>query len=605
MNPTDLDVYAIPKDGYVAFDAMSLRQLIVKRLNDQNVFTDQNFIGSNLASVIDIISYSYHTLIYYLNKTSTESMFTESQLYENMNRIVKILDYSPIGFQTSTLTFSVSVQNFNQGARTIPRYTSINFNGAVYSINEDVTFIKTVPTVVEDLVEYSRLKLLYQGQYQEYPIYIATGELGETLIINTAGTLVDHHNIDVYVKGAKTGVWKKYYKTVNLYLEDGLSEKYEIRINSNKRYEIKFGNDVNGKRLLEDDKVAVYYIESSGNSGIVGADVTSSELRAYNTPQYNEIMKDINIEQLSYIENIELSYFTYKTISSSTLPKTAETAEEIRELAPALYRSQYRLVTASDYEVYVKANFSNLVTDIKVVNNWSYASGYLKYFYDNGITTPFITERALLNQVAYADSCNFNNVYIIIVPRATALSNYNFLLPAQKEFITTAIRGTKMTTTETTFIDPVYKAISFGVKDGTDVTQASDLDYYTLVVRKDPKSRANEDMILGDIIDCFAQYFDRASTRLGSTVSVRDLMQSIYNVNGVDTYKTVNNSTGASVDGLSFMVWNPVYPENDIYVTQNDIKLQYFEYPYFHNIDNLHNKIKVIPAYGSYEPVEY
>ena len=76
-----LDYSTISPNSYAAFDAMSLRSLIVERLNKQGVFTDQNYIGSNLASIIDIISYSFHTLMFYLNKTSTESMFTDCLLY--------------------------------------------------------------------------------------------------------------------------------------------------------------------------------------------------------------------------------------------------------------------------------------------------------------------------------------------------------------------------------------------------------------------------------------------------------------------------------------------------------------------------------------------
>jgi hypothetical protein len=39
--------YTLPKDSYIAFDALTLRQLILKRLNEQGIFTDQNYIGSN------------------------------------------------------------------------------------------------------------------------------------------------------------------------------------------------------------------------------------------------------------------------------------------------------------------------------------------------------------------------------------------------------------------------------------------------------------------------------------------------------------------------------------------------------------------------------
>lgn len=604
-NTTDSSVYNIPKDGYIAFDALSLRQLIVSRLNEQKIFTDQNFIGSNLASIIDIVAYSFHTLIYYLNKTSTESMFTESQLYENMNRIVKLLDYNPIGFQTSTLSISVSVSNLSQGIYAIPRYTTVNMNGVSYAFNEDIAVAKTVTGITEQLTELSRLKLLFQGQYQEYPQYIATGEGNEILILNTTDSKVDHFNIDVYVKSFQTGLWKQYYKTTNFYLEDGLAEKFEIRYNNNKRYEVKFGNDINGKSLKEGDVVAIYYLVSNGDNGVVGEEFTTSELRRYNTPQYDSILEAVNNEKLTYLNSNELPSFSIKNAASSTLPKDPETVEDIRQLAPAVYRSQYRLVTTKDYEVFVKANFTNLISDVKSVNNWSYASGYMKYFYDIGLNAPYTTDRALLNQVLYADSCNFNNVYLIIVPRATVNNNYNYLTPAQKELISSSMLSTKMATTETTFVDPVYKAVSFGVRSASADISAIDGDICKLVIRKSPNVRVNDNMIINDIVEFIKMSFNRVDTKLGQTINLRDINQGIKDIVGVDAVKTVREDTGESVEGVSFLIWNPSYPENDIQVTRNDVLMKYFEYPYFYDLENLHTRIQVNPSFGSFEQVEY
>ena len=64
--------YNLPIDAYASFDARSLRDLIVDRLNNNSdiSFTDQNYEGSNLNAIIDIIAYSYHTLLFYLNQTS-------------------------------------------------------------------------------------------------------------------------------------------------------------------------------------------------------------------------------------------------------------------------------------------------------------------------------------------------------------------------------------------------------------------------------------------------------------------------------------------------------------------------------------------------------
>ena len=95
---------------YLSFDASTVKQLIVDRLNEIGAFTDQNYEGSNISTIIDIVAYTFNVLMYYLNKTSTESMFSDSQIYENMNRVVKLLDYKPIGNQTSILSFF-----FNKG----------------------------------------------------------------------------------------------------------------------------------------------------------------------------------------------------------------------------------------------------------------------------------------------------------------------------------------------------------------------------------------------------------------------------------------------------------------------------------------------------------
>ena len=69
--------------------------------------------------------------------------------------------------------------------------------------------------------------------------------------------LIDHFNVNVYIKPVG-GTWKIWEETPSLYLEDADAEKYEIRLNENKNYEIKFGNDINGKKLEESSEVAIY-----------------------------------------------------------------------------------------------------------------------------------------------------------------------------------------------------------------------------------------------------------------------------------------------------------------------------------------------------------
>ena len=75
--------FNLPTNAYTGFDAQSLRDLIIDRINNDATinFTDQNFEGSNISALIDIIAYSYHTLLFYLNQTSSESNFNDGDLW--------------------------------------------------------------------------------------------------------------------------------------------------------------------------------------------------------------------------------------------------------------------------------------------------------------------------------------------------------------------------------------------------------------------------------------------------------------------------------------------------------------------------------------------
>ena len=599
--------FDIPKGGYVAFDALSLRELIINRLNEQKVFTDQNYLGSNLASIIDIISYSYHTLIYYLNKTSSESMFSEAQLYENINRIVKLIDYSPIGFQTSTLSFNCSAQNLIQGLYTIPRYSYVLTNAIPFSFNEDITFNKTT-SQTESLDELAQQKMLFQGYYQEYPLYTAAGDDNEIVILDTANEQVDHFNIDVYVKPKLTGKWEQFTKTTNLFLETGTSKKCEIRLNPNKRYEIKFGNGINGYKLEEGDLVALYYLRSFGASGVVGAGAfgTNTRLIRFDTIQYNQILNDLFEGNLRFLTNNESSALFFTNSVNSTPIQEAETVEQIRNSAPSSYKSQYRLVTTNDFETYVKSNFSNLISDVKCVNNWSYVSDYLGYFYNMGLKDPSKTERALFNQINYADSCNFNNVYLFVVPRS-ATQNLDYLTPSQKELISSSLQPVKIATVEPVFIDPVYKAVSLGITSSLQtLNPINDEELCRLQVIKRTSSRRNDESIKKDIVNIISNYFNRSRTSFGTVLDVRLLTQQILGVDGIETIFTVRTDDPTiRTEGLSIFTWNPIYPDNDKKVSINNVPLKFFEYPFFNNLSTLSTKIIISPVNNIFENPEY
>ena len=183
--PEEITQFDLPKNSYAAFDAQSMRDLIIDRLNNNSAttFTDQNYEGSNLNAIIDVIAYSFHTLLFYLNQTSSESMFSDSQLYENMNRIVKLIDYKPIGRQSSIVPMILkSTESLSTGYFTLPKFSFVTSNGITYSTTKDITFRKVNSGAIETLTPIDNT-LFFEGKYKEYE---------KNIIADNAKDYLDH-----------------------------------------------------------------------------------------------------------------------------------------------------------------------------------------------------------------------------------------------------------------------------------------------------------------------------------------------------------------------------------------------------------------------------
>lgn len=588
--------FPLPKDAYAAFDAISLRNLIIQRLNDQGTLTDQNYIGSNLASIIDIISFSFNTLIYYLNRTSSESTFTEAQLYENISRIVKLLDYKPIGYQTSTLAFSCSADNtFAKGIYTIPRYSYIMVGGIPFSFNEDISFSIPTSYTSTELSDLANKKLLYQGVFRENSIYTAAGDASEVITVNVSNAQVDHFNLDVYVYEPRQTKWIQYKNVPSLYTEQAYSRSFEKRLNSAGLYEITFGDGINGRRLEAGDKVAIYYLQSSGEQGIIGPGALGSfgnNPVVFSTTTFDGILADVNEEQFEYISTNQFKSIIFNNVVGSTIPKDVEDADSIRRNAPSNFKSQYRLVTKEDFESFIRTNFANFISDVRVFSNWDYTGSYLKYFHDINVN-PAGFRQVLLNQVLYADACNFNNVYICAIPKVSQGSSLKYLLPAQKEIIVSNVQPLKTLTTEVTFMDPLFKAMTFGVKTNDTVT-ISDKDFCQFEIIKTVSNRRSARSIQQEAITIFKTFFDPVNAILGATFDYSALVTSLLAINGVSKIRTRRFDTNETFEGLSLFLWNPTYPDLDKQSVVNNITLKDFELLYFDGLSTIDSKIVVV-----------
>jgi len=594
----------LTKNSYVSFDASSLRDLIIDRLNRGKVFTDQNYQGSNLSSLIDVVGFTFSTLMFYLNKTSSESMFSESQLYENMNRIVKILNYNPIGRLGQTVPYTLLITDkVPAGNYTIPRYSYISVGGTYYSINQDTTFTKL--TNDEETIDIiANTYLAYQGVYDEYPLYTSAGIENEIIFLSLDSDIyVDHLNIDVYVKRFGSDTWEKWNRCNELFLFSSNDAVYEVRFNANKNYEIKFGDDINGKKLNEGDQVSVFYLKVSNNASPIGPNsLLNSTLVSYNSINYVNILKDTSTIYENFLTSYQLNNVKLDNDYPSTVFTPEEGVDSIRKNAPKTFRSQYRLVNETDYDAFLRSNYGLFLADLKVVSNENFLSNYIKYLFDIGLNEPQKENRILFNQIKFANSCNFNNIYIYMVPKNEL---QQFITPPQKEIIINGLRDTKTITSQLVPMDPVYIYIDFYVETVDEDPSPNKLNLSKLIITKNQNSRRADSAIKSDIQNIFKKYFGRNVNTLGQLINIYQISTDILNIESIERIQTYRSDTKTYAEGLSLLFWNNTYPEADANVFSQNVQLENFKYPVFNNIDNLFSRIEIYEKQGSIKAADF
>tara|TARA_R110001583_G_scaffold57174_1_gene171674 strand:- start:1737 stop:3584 length:1848 start_codon:yes stop_codon:yes gene_type:complete len=601
--------FNLPQDAYVAFDATTLKDFIIQRLNENEKFTDQNYEGSNLAAIIDIIAYSYHVLLFYLNNTASEVDFNQATLYENMNRIVKLIGYKPTGKQTSIVPINAEASSdLAKGSYTIRKYSYfLADSNTQYTFNKDYSFDKTLgPTEgTESIKTLNDSVVLYQGTINEYPDYSAQGIDFETVpividnITDSSDTrFVADNTISVYVREVASNTYYEYREVDSLYLTKSTDRVFEKRLNENGFFEIKFGDSSFGRKLERGDIVCINYLLSDNNKGIISKNtINGNKLFAYDSARWRGIFNDTynNKDETTFINNQNGSFLTVNNpVPSSTLT-SEETVDQIRKNASKLFSSQLRLVTGEDYEFFIRKNLTNVINSVKVVDNKEYINGYIQYFYDICVD-PNKVNRVILNQVNFADACDFNNVNVFAVPNfiITEDNAYPpFLSTSFKNLIVSDTGDRKMISNDVVPRDPIYMAFGLGISNNPTL-DVNIIENTKLYLVRETSNKISKSTLTAKTAAIIRKHFLPANNELGQTVNLANMAGEILSITGVKRIYTKNERDGSTFNGLSLLSFNPQYPTSDIQLVNQDISLPYFKFPYLYNTQTIGNYITVI-----------
>jgi hypothetical protein len=317
----------------VGLDFTNLKNNLTTFLKTNTQFKDLDYEGSNINVLLDVLAYNAYLNAFYTNMVASEMFLDTAQLRDSIVSHAKELNYVPRSFTSAKATIRASITPSSAvSTMLIPKYTS--FSSRVGS--NTYTFVTTESQVVTSASGGIFIQTLdvYEGAVKT-----------ETFVMNYANTTqrfvlsnptIDTSSLDVMVYEDGGQTIQSYTTTSQLFGVTNASKVYFIQPAQNQQYELIFGDNVFGRRPKDGSTVVARYRASSGELPN-GALVFSSD---------GPIDGHANVSVM--------------TITAASGGAINESIESIRYNAPRTFQAQNRAVTASDYEVLLKSQFSDI-----------------------------------------------------------------------------------------------------------------------------------------------------------------------------------------------------------------------------------------------------
>lgn len=567
------------KDDYLRFNVGSVDQLIKQKLEPK--FPDVSFRGSSANILSETVASVFSLIMYQLNRTAANSSFSKTQSLTSLIEQTKLLGYNPIGHQAGSMFVNILPNDtFSNISYTIPRFSYINTVLGNFTTTSDIEFTYSGSpdiALVEDVV-------LKGGRWVESPIIIGDGTTNQRITVSDTNVLIGHGNISVFIRdvnGADT-TWKEWEQVGSLFLSSGFDRHFESRLNTTGGYDLTFGDGVNGCYIPDGAEVAVYYLSVSTPSAVLEVGEINENLVRFRTDQLDGILLDIIDTDVTSVFANTTGRFLVQNTSINTFYSEPESLEDIRRNAPVAFQTQNRLVTSEDFRSFILNNYSDFISDVVVLSNDQYLNEYLKYYYEQGLNNPNLESRAFYNQINYADSCNFNNVYVFLIPKTG-----NYASNIQKKLIIDEVESIKTITSNVVPSDPIY--VNFGLATPVNAIVSSDLNTSSLDIVKSSNTNRSDEDIQNEVYNTINTYFTEKGLTFSNQIDIFELNASILNIDGVQEVYTVNE--GIRNQGLQFYQFNPQFPDKVFTTPPNNLFSGIFVPRLFDN--NLYSQISI------------
>ena len=338
----------MPFTKFTNLDFDQIKTSIKDYLRANSTFTDFDFEGSNFSVLIDTLAYNTYITAFNSNLVVNESFLDSATVRENVVSLARNIGYVPRSRTASGAVVSFTAQPTSSTA-TLTLQAGLVCTGSasgssyVFSIPDNVT-----ASVKNGIASFDSLTVK-QGTFLKKQ-FTVDGSLDQRFILDNS--YIDTSTIRVYVKGTSdSGLGREYSLVDNIFEIDSNSEIYLIQEIKDEKYELLFGDGRFGKKLENNSVITITYIITDGKSG--------NGASSFNFAGTFKNESDV-VESVS-------NTVTITTVQKSQNGSDIESIDSIKAFAPRLYSSQYRAVTARDYETIIKSKVYADTESVSVV----------------------------------------------------------------------------------------------------------------------------------------------------------------------------------------------------------------------------------------------
>tara|TARA_B100000073_G_scaffold324582_1_gene307598 strand:+ start:271 stop:2418 length:2148 start_codon:yes stop_codon:yes gene_type:complete len=327
----------MPLVNFSNLDFDQIKTSIKDYIRANSNFTDYDFEGSNLSTIIDTLAYNTYITSYNANMVTNEVFIDSATLRENVVSLARNIGYIPRSKRAARLSASFTVSGLsNVASATLKKglvaITSQRFGNQdfVFSIPNDIT----VPVNAKGVAEFFDI-VLYEGTFVTQSFTVNSRNPDQKFILPNTG--IDTTTIDVTVNESATSTLKNTYKQYNSLIDVGPETRiYFLQEIGSEQYELLFGDGIIAKKLEEPNQIDVGYIVSSGSAGNNVQNIAFAGSIVTNSGQ-------------SVTSGYSAMFVDGPSIGGAEI----ESIDSIKKYGPQVYASQNRAVTSADYEALI------------------------------------------------------------------------------------------------------------------------------------------------------------------------------------------------------------------------------------------------------------